>query len=86
QALYCCSGYICIIIAIILLAHPALGQTSFKYLKHPMILVSYYSIDPLSSSIAKKVKERLSLEQPILLGQSGFSSSTSSSSSFFSSP
>jgi hypothetical protein len=49
-----------IVIAIILLAHPALGQTLFEHLKRPMILVSYCSIDSLSSSIAKKLKERLS--------------------------
>ena len=37
-----------------------LGQTLFKHLKRPIILVLYSSIDPLSSSIAKKVKERSS--------------------------
>jgi hypothetical protein len=41
-----------------LLPHPFLGQASFKHLKRPMILVSYSSIDPLSVSAAKKVKER----------------------------
>jgi hypothetical protein len=51
-------GYIRIVIAIILLPHPFLGQASFKHLKRPMILVLYSSIDPLSVSAAKKVKER----------------------------
>ena len=57
RALYCYLGYICIVIAIILLPHSFLGQASFKHLKRPMILVSYSSIDPLSVSAAKKVKE-----------------------------